>query len=381
MVQKNNHIFKIFVSIIYFIVLFLITTPYSFGQDLIQALTTDIEDGSLDEFSKIEAAFIISGARDHNRLQQGLQWFEDLIADIQSKNLIGFDKVASAEKLFLYFHSTWLETYKEKATTLFDIKDQRRYNCVSATVLYNLTCDQLQLSTKAFETPTHVYTIFTNFTEHVMVENTTSMGFNIMKNLDNYSRYLAQYYPDQMALKIGLDKLYYHENSKGREINNTELLGLICYNLAISNSEKINFAEAYNYVELAQLFNSDSRSNRRFEINLYYNWGQQLFNKKNFFQAFDVTADAFYRYPDNDDFKKNCQIAFTNALSQLWLEKDWDRTEQIILEMDDLNILSDQNRLSQKNVLLNWLKHFEISNDRKNFNRANQLFQSYHANR
>jgi len=42
-----------------------------------------------------------------------------------------------------------------------------------------------------------------------------------------------QYYAENEALKIGLDRIYAHENANGRKITNTELLGLIAYNLAI----------------------------------------------------------------------------------------------------------------------------------------------------
>ncbi len=347
----------------------------TFTQTLSQKLITDIEDGQLDNFLPIEAAFIISGADDISRLNQGVAWFNKLIKDINSRNLIGYDRIPSAEKLFIFFHTTWLNKYKKRATTLYDIMERREYNCVAATVLYNLTCDVLGLTTNAFETPTHVYTIFSNFSEIVMVENTTSMGFNIMKNLKNYSKYLLQYYPEKQALKIGLDRIYYYENSKGREINNTELLGLICYNLSLFNTENKNYEKAYQYVELAQLFNQDSRSNIKFEKQLYYRWGQQLFEQKKFFQAFEVTADAYYRYPDNSDYKNNCKSAFKKALIQLWKSRDWNRSEQIILEMDDLAIRSNRESVIQKKILGDWVKFLSAQKRDVEKQRAVELFE------
>jgi len=310
-------------------------------------------------------------------LQQGLTWFNELVQDIRTKNLIGFDRVPSAEKLFLYLHTTWLKDYRLKATTLFDILERKEYSCVSATVLYNLLCDEVGLSTEAFETPTHVYTIFTNVTQQVMVENTTSMGFNIMKNLQRYSQYLLQYYPQNEALKIGLDRLYAYENANGRRINNTELLGLICYNLAIFNAEAKDFKKAYDYVKLAQLLNSDSRSNRKSEISLYYRWCGELFNTKQFYDAFEVAADAYYRYPDNNDFKKNCQGAFINALRQLWLNKDWEKTETVILEMNDLDIISERESAVMQDLLGDWIDFLSLQQRMKALERANKLLKKY----
>lgn len=355
--------------------LLLLVTP-SHSQLLSEQLAKDISNGQLEHFSRIKAAFIISGADSNSRLEQGLIWFKELVSDILAKNLIGFDRIPSAEKLFLYLHSTWLKEYQLQATTLFDILERKEYNCVSATVLYNLLCDEMGLTTEAFETPTHVYTIFTNITQQVMVENTSSMGFNIMKNLQRYSQYLLQYYPQNEALKIGLDRLYAYENANGRRINNTELLGLICYNLAILNSDKKNFEKAYQYVELAQLFNADSRSNRKFEISLYYRWGGELFKAKKFYDAFEVTADAYYRYPENEDFKRNCQNAFINALKQLWLDKDWEKTEAVILEINDLKILTDRESAIQKSVLNDWINFLSIQQREKEAERAKELYEN-----
>jgi len=363
------------------ICLCLSTVDPSISQTLSEHLYQDISDGQLDNFSRIEAAFIISGAEKSAGLEQGLKWFNEILQNIKEKNLIGFDRIITAEKLFLYLHTSWLNDYQEKATTLFDIIENKEYNCVSATVLYNLICEEIGLTTEAFETPTHVYTIFTNFTQQIMVENTTSMGFNIMKNLQSYSQYLLKYYPENEALKIGLDRLYAYEHSRGRSINNTELLGLICYNLAIFNSEDDNYEKAYEYVGLAQCFNEDSRSNRKFEISLYYRWGQELFKAKKFYEAFEVTADAYYRYPDNNDFKKNCQNAFINALRQLWLKRNWDRTETIILEMEDLKILTKRELTIQKKVLSDWIKFLSFQDKKPETERAIELYKKFHGDR
>ncbi|MDZ7332627.1 MAG: hypothetical protein ONB31_11665 [candidate division KSB1 bacterium] len=348
-----------------------------FSQPLSQRLIEDLSDGQLNGYSRVEAAFIVSGADSADRLEQGINWFEGLMSDIRSKNLIGFDRIPSAEKLFIFLHATWLKNYQLQATTLFDIMEHRAFNCVSATVLYNLLCDELGLSTEAFETPTHVYTIFSNVGQRVMVENTTSMGFNIINNLQRYSQYLLQYYPQNEALKIGLDRLYAHENAHGRPINNTELLGLICYNRAVFQAEQKNYQRAYEMVKLAQMLNSDSRSNRRFELSLYYRWGKALFQDKKFHDAFVVMADALSRYPDHDDFKHNCQIAFIHALTELWLAKEWEKTLGMIERMNELNIMSHRERNSQKLVLNDWINYFATQMLDTELLRAKELLEKY----
>lgn len=373
--QRTNEVYPMRLLFTFILSLSLIMDLFS--QPLSQRLKDDLSDGQLNNFSRVEAAFIVSGADSVDRLEQGISWFEELLSEIRSKNLIGFDRIPSAEKLFIFLHTTWLKNYQLQATTLFDIMEHRAFNCVSATVLYNLLCDELGLSTEAFETPTHVYTIFSNVGQRVMVENTTSMGFNIINNLQRYSQYLLQYYPQNEALKIGLDRLYAYENAHGRPINNTELLGLICYNRAVFQAEQKNYQQAYEMVKLAQLLNSDSRSNQRFEISLYYRWGNQLFQAKKFHDAFAVMADAFVRYPDNDDFKHNCQIAFIHGLNELWQAKEWEKTQGIIERMNELNIMSHRERSSQELVLNKWMNYFATQMLDTELLQAKELLEKY----
>ena len=342
---------KIFVKFI-FLFLILLLCRQSYAGKL--TLEKDISDGYLDDYSKIEAAFILSGITDSDSLQIYLDWYDQLMEKIKSFDFDINDPVSSAQTVFMYLHSTWLKTYALESTTLKDIVRKKEFNCVAATILYNIICEDLNWDCEAFETPSHVYTIFKNFGSNLMVENTSSMGFNIMKNLKAYSRFLAQFYPERDVLRIGLDKLYYYENSRGRVINNTELLGLLAYNRAYLAKKNNEFKNAYDYVLLAQQFNRDSRSNIRFEIGLYYAWGKKLFADKNFTASFNVFADAYYRYPENEDFIKNTIAALFQGLQLNWQNKEWPKTAELLDTAQKLEILSEQNRHTIYQLLNNW---------------------------
>lgn len=350
---------NLFLSIVPLLILFAFRQVASQERtELEEKLAQDILDYRLDDFSHIEAAFILSGANQPESLQVYLDWYNELLTTIREYHFDTFDRVNSAAKVFSYLHSSWLITYKEKATTLIDVVRQKRYNCVAGTILFNLVCEDLGWSTEAFETPTHTYTIFTNFDERVMVENTTPMGFNIMKNLQEYSRYLLKFYPRKQALQIGLDKIYAYENSKGRRIDNTELLGLLAYNRAYFAMKDKDYQRAYDFVLLAQSFNKDSRSNVNFEIDIYYRWGKKLFSEGRYHDAFEVYADAYYRYWDNKDFEHNCKAAFFNAIRKSWQNKDWQTSEQLTAEILELQILQQRDLDRLQKILRNWANYF-----------------------
>jgi hypothetical protein len=196
-----------------------------------------------------------------------------------------------------------------------------------------------------------------------------------MKNLQAYSRYLAQFYPQSDVLRIGLDKLYYHENSKGRMINNTELLGLLAYNRAYLARKNNNFKSAYDYVLLAQQFNRDSRSNVNFEIGLYYAWGKQLFTREDFMAAFTVFADGYYRYPGNNDFLKNTFASFFNGLYANWEKKEWASTAQLIEEMLALEVMGEKDKRRVATLLKQWLVYYNAKNDMESYKRVQRFLE------
>ncbi len=352
----NYNYFKFFL-----LAVLVITGPLAaqFDTALEQQLDTDIEDFVLDDFSKIEAAFILSGANDQDSLNFYLDWYDQLLETIRDYNFNSHDRIASASKVFAYLHSSWLITYKEEATTLTAIVDEKRFNCVAGTILYNLICEDLGWPTEAFETPTHTYTIFPDFGHDITVENTSSIGFNIMRNLSAYNRYLLQFYPEEQRLQIGLDRIYAYENSKGRKIDNTELLGLLAYNRAYFANKEDDYNKAYDFVLLAQKFNRDSRSNYKFEINLYYRWGQQLYERKQFQDAFTVFADAYYRYWENDDFAKNCKTAFKLAQRENWQKQDWHNFQRLTNEVLDLELLNEAEIEGLKGYMVNWIRLYQ----------------------
>jgi tetratricopeptide (TPR) repeat protein len=319
-----------------------------------QQLQKDIEDTRLDDFSKIEAAFILSGVVRPDSLKYYVSWYNALVDKIKGFPFDRFDRVEAANQVFSYLHTTWLKQYKRESTDLLAIVRKQEYNCVAATILYNLICEDLGWITEAFETPTHVYTIFSNFTQQIAVENTNPMGFNVMRNLHEYSQYLARYYPEKEIYRIGLDRLYAYENSKGRLINNTELLGLLAYNRAYFARKDGRYARAYELVLLAQCFNVDSRSNVSFEQNLYYIWGKQLFDNQRYREAFSVFADALYRYPDNHDFLQNTRATFFLSLNQYWHDHLWVETTQLINEFILLDVMTEEDCTQLNRLLDQW---------------------------
>jgi len=343
---------------------------------LLQRLQEDIADGRLDNFTLIQAAFILSGAATEDSLASLLSWYEEVLSHLRALRLDPFKRLESASIIFSYLHSFYLREYKEEATTLLDVVRRQKFNCVAGTILYNLVCADLGYATEAFETPTHVYTIFPDFTRTITVENTSPMGFNIMRNLQAYSAYLLSYYPEHHAAQIGLDRIYAYENSRGRQINNRELLGLLAYNRAYFARERNDFAAAYEFVLLAQEFNRDSRSNIPFEQSLYFQWGKTLYEAGSFADAFTVFADGAYRYPEMKELAQNCRAAFFQAMRRNVQELNWPESRRLVTEMAELALLAPAEMEQQHEILSRWADYFYRRAERKPLLEVIELMQS-----
>jgi len=331
---------------------------------LLHHLEADISDGRLDHFRLIEAAFVLSGVTQADTLALCNRWYEGILEKLRAFRFDASDRIGSASTVFAYLHLEHLVHYKEEATTLVDVIREKRYNCVAGTILFNIICTDLGWSVDAFETPTHVYTIFPHYTREYRIENTSPMGFNIMANLRSYSQYLLRYYPQHRAAQIGLDRIYAYENDNGRRINNVELLGLLAYNQAYFAMKKNEFGKAYEYVLLAQKFNQDSKSNVQFEIALYFQWGKVLFDAQQFRQAFTVYADGYYRYPDESDLGQNCLAAFFHSMRLYWHNRQWAETGRIIQELLVLEVLKQEDSARLQQMLSAWILYHQQRRDR-----------------
>ena len=77
-------------------------------------------------------------------------------------------------------------------------------------------------------------------------------------------------------------------------------------------------------------------------------------------RAFYVYADAVDRYWTNKDFVNNCQVAYFNAQSDNWAQKDWDSFKKTYSRMWDLNLLSDKHIQEEKQHMRTWI-HYSSS--------------------
>jgi hypothetical protein len=148
----------------------------------------DLEDAvRREDFSELDitdAALIASGFESRASLRGARARFEGLVGPVLEQLRSVQDPRERARLLLGALHQKGglFGEYDARATTLAEILDRRRYNCVSASVVYNILALRLALDVSAQLLPTHARTMLqlgeTPSKQPLVVETTSPEGFD-----------------------------------------------------------------------------------------------------------------------------------------------------------------------------------------------------------
>jgi tetratricopeptide (TPR) repeat protein len=161
-------------------------------------------------------------------------------------------------------HKTFLNKYETK-NCFEDIFHNGYYNCVSASALYSLAFNHLNIPFVIKEKPTHVYLIAFPENERIMVETTTPVGGYVamtpqfkqgfIKMLRDQKLISSQEYASQ-STDVLFDRYYFGEQAN---ITLPQLLGLQYFNEGLYFFQDQKQIEAMHQLEKAYLFYPSER--------------------------------------------------------------------------------------------------------------------------
>ena len=178
----------------------------------------------------MDLALAASGYEDPASLRVARAKLERLVGPLVSELAQVKDERARAERLLRSLHQKGgaLGRYEARATTLREVIERRRFNCVSASVLYNLLAERLGLQVGAQLLPTHARSLVLLSSgqrlERVVVETTSAQGFD--PDPASLARILAEVAGPQPA---GAQALV---SPKGEVVSTRVLIGTIYMNRA-----------------------------------------------------------------------------------------------------------------------------------------------------
>lgn len=267
-------------------------------------------------------------------------------------------------------HGEFLKKYTEK-NFFSDIFEYGNYNCVSATALYAIIFEKLEIPYVIKEAPTHVYLVAYPNEDQIIVE-TTSPSFGYIEMKADFKKEYVNYLKENKIISeselrnSSIEELFNEYYFDELEIKLEELVGLQYYNDAILKIEEKQYQEAYNQLAKAQKFYASKKIDFLL-ITSTYLWLQSKDLSAE--EKFSIICKTSELDLDNDDYLG----AFNDVLREVLIEQG------NVKKMDSLFLLyhdhfSEQEKLREMIDFAYYLERGRISyNQGKNREAMNFL--------
>ena len=275
-----------------------------------RSLYRDAADGKLNDWSFAEAALVSSGVVDAEKRRGFLKQIDELTA--RAKTAIEDEETpyARAEGLLKWLHDNAMSVgYEENQTDLATVLETGRFNCVSSATLYNIIGRRLGLDLRAIEVPDHAFSILYVGSKHADVETTNALGFNPTRDPRILERFKDQtgfrYIPDRHA-------------DKRREVSDTGLFALTCYNHGVFHTQEKDYPEALADFFRALSLDPDLTSAIQNVLGVFANWSRELADDGQFEQAVAVVSTGLRLAPEDPSLLHNRKVAWQQwALAEI----------------------------------------------------------------
>jgi hypothetical protein len=168
------------------------------------------------------------------------------------------------QQIFTTVHQNHLTKYENQAD-FHELVDNGTYNCVTATLLYSMYLNRLNVPYAIKETPQHVYLVSYPKDEQILIESTDPakgyMLFNdayktlFVQNLRKSKIISEQEFKASNTTAL-FDKYYYSD----KNINQSELISIHYTNNAIMQLEKENYREFLNQMKKAYFLSPSAKN-------------------------------------------------------------------------------------------------------------------------
>ncbi len=270
--------------------------------DLESRLFADIDDGRFGHLTLLEASLIAGGIDNEEELQRYTKRFNALVARLRASGKVRGSARQQAQSVFEFLHTEILRGgYNLQATDLRQAFDRGRFNCVSATVLFNCLAFEFKLPVVALQMPGHAMSRLELADESLAIETTCAGWF-------------AKTPSPSAPLPKGERG---DRGAKPRQISDVELVATIYYNRGVDLLAENRFAEATaaNAKSLRlDATNATARGNFLATIN---NWAIHLGKSGNYADAAELLHEGLGIEPSYEAFKLNYVQVFREWSAEL----------------------------------------------------------------
>ncbi|MDR2642891.1 MAG: hypothetical protein LBC74_08855 [Planctomycetaceae bacterium] len=260
-----------------------------------KALFQDAQDGKWDNFNLFRAAMVAEGERDPAKIKNYEIKLDSILQKVKIKNQN--NNPASAEiltrELFeSLHHEIMTRQYDVNCTNLSRVFETGKFNCVSATVLFNVLGEKAGLDVHALEMPGHALSRVRFADKEFDLETTCPDWFNL-ENREELATATTKH--------VAQSKSTASNQITGNNISNQNL--------------------TYTRTESAKLAELSKKSREITSVQLiatiYYNHGVDLLNEKRYAEAAMANIKALHLDPESETAWGNLMVAINNWAIEL----------------------------------------------------------------
>ena len=312
-----------------------------------ERLFADAADGRLVEFSPLGAALVAGGVDNADELRRYEQKAKSLAEELRRSGESTDPPRQQVEAIFDFLHRRVLYAgYDLAATDLRVVLDQGRFNCVSATVLFNYFGGELGLQCRGLEMPSHAMSRVLLPEGAIDVETTCPRWFHLAGD----SRQQTAVASSTIGTAAWADR------SKAREVSPIQLAAIVYYNRGVDLLAENRFAEAAAANAKSLRLDPNNLTARGNLLATINNWSIHLGDTEHFAEAIDLLRQGLAIDRTFDPFAQNYVHIHHQWVEHLCRESRFEEAVSILsratAEMSDRDYL----RRAESEVQRRWAK-------------------------
>lgn len=256
------------------------------GQPAELRMWDDLADGRLDEHSLLDAALVAAGA-DQLQRSDCRQVVAEQIHVWHAAGLDSLPTQARAEMLFDLMHKELLcNGYRSEESSVADAILSGRFNCVSATLLWQHLAAEFDIKTAARQLPGHMQSVLIAADGPQLLETTCPQWFSQPRSSTEAEQDIEQ----------------------ARQLSDAELIACVYYNRGLTLMAEGQFPAALAATYAAHRLdpeNSDARGNLLAILN---NWSLRLAEQGQQARAIAILETGRELAPEHESFAVNLKL-------------------------------------------------------------------------
>ena len=317
-------------------------------------LLEDVDDGHLQRFEFVDAAFIAGGLTDPRSRAELLRRRDELYAAIDFSAIRKLPNQERPTAVLGALHVHILRgKFRPTATLVQETLTTGDFNCVTATILFFDICSRANVSVEIIAKSGHVCSRLVN--SDCEIETTRFVAGNARYDSRTQEEVVRQMVSNLEARRAG--------KIVSRGITPSELLGRIYYNRALAALERQEFAAAVRLLEHSLTCDPQDRDALENLLAGYNNWALALCERSDYSAAAERIAKGLAHGASYQPLRSNDLHVHQKWVAHLCREAEFSRALQVLEAGKVRRPEAPLFASGQRVVYEAWLKHCVASGD------------------